>query len=101
MSKESVLRDAIGGLLGREAMTLELSHLCQESHLQEEKGSLFRKLTEITTLCGIIACAVVYDPSDSKMDAWPSPQEAFYVLENFKKLPEQRRGQFMMDQKAF
>ncbi|KAM1014447.1 hypothetical protein ACFX2C_044431 [Malus domestica] len=36
-----------------------------------------------------------------KVDVWPSPQEAFYLLEKFKNLPEERQGKFMVDQESF
>ncbi|XP_048437536.1 agamous-like MADS-box protein AGL80 [Pyrus x bretschneideri] len=68
---------------------------------KNRKASFFRKLNEITTLCGVIACAVIYNPSDTKTDVWPSPQEAFYVLEKFRNLSEERRGKFMVDQESF
>ncbi|KAM1180976.1 hypothetical protein ACFX1Q_020861 [Malus domestica] len=69
--------------------------------LKKRKASFFRKLNEITTLCGVIACAVIYDTSDTKVDVWPSPQEAFYVLEKIKNLPEERQGKFKLDQESF
>lgn len=44
------------------------------------KANLLRELEEFTTLCGIIACVFVYDSTSNKMDVWPSPQAAFYLL---------------------
>lgn len=68
---------------------------------KKRKETLFRKLNELATLCGVIACALVYDCSANKMYVWPSPEEANLVLQKFQTLPAKRQGQFMMDQEDF
>lgn len=62
-----------------------------------------KKLSELTSLCGIIACAIIYSSFDPQPYVWPSPQEAFCPLERFNNLPRKKRGQgkYMMDQKVF
>ncbi|KAB2616890.1 MADS-box transcription factor PHERES 2-like [Pyrus ussuriensis x Pyrus communis] len=57
--------------------------------LKKRKASFFRKLDEITTLCGVIACAVIYNTSDTKVDVWPSHRKHFM------------QGKFMVDQESF
>ncbi|KAM1075002.1 hypothetical protein ACFX1X_020185 [Malus domestica] len=50
--------------------------------LKKRKASFFRKLNEITTLCGVIACAVIYNTSDTKVDVWPSHRKHFMYSKN-------------------
>ncbi|KAK9929762.1 hypothetical protein M0R45_026845 [Rubus argutus] len=54
---------------------------------KKRKETLFRKLNELATLCGVIACALVYDCSANKIHVWPSPEEANLVLQKFQTLP--------------
>ena len=32
-----------------------------------------KKVSELSTLCGIEACAIVYSPYDAQPEVWPSP----------------------------
>ncbi|KAJ9699987.1 hypothetical protein PVL29_005702 [Vitis rotundifolia] len=49
---------------------------------------LMKKVKELSILCGIEACAVVYSPYDLQPEVWPSPVEAVRVIGEFKCRPE-------------
>ncbi|RVW55977.1 Agamous-like MADS-box protein AGL80 [Vitis vinifera] len=49
---------------------------------------LMKKVKELSILCGIEACAVVYSPYDPQPEVWPSPMEAVRVIGEFKCRPE-------------
>ncbi|KAJ7949678.1 agamous-like MADS-box protein AGL80 [Quillaja saponaria] len=68
---------------------------------KKRKAGVLKKISELMTLCGINACAVIYSGSDAQPEVWPSPEEAFRVIEKFKDLPAAQQGKNMMDQKLF
>ena len=59
------------------------------------------KLQELTTLCGIVACAIIFSGNGSSPDIWPSPSEAVIVLEKLKNLPPKKQVKYMMDQESY
>nr|AFX72872.1 MADS-box protein AGL83 [Aquilegia coerulea] len=74
----------------------------QRSTYKKRKQGLMKKINELSTLCGVEACAVVYGPYDPQVpDVWPSPSDAHRVLTQFKSLPEMERNKKMMNQEAF
>ncbi|KEH29199.1 MADS-box transcription factor family protein [Medicago truncatula] len=46
---------------------------------KRQKG-LFKKVYELSTLCGVEACAIVYGPYEPQPKIWPSPQGVQTVL---------------------
>ncbi|KAI3925926.1 hypothetical protein MKW98_028062 [Papaver atlanticum] len=46
------------------------------------------KVCEISILCDVDACAIVYEPDNPQPKVWPSKPEAHRVLMRFKSLPE-------------
>ncbi|KAF5730650.1 hypothetical protein HS088_TW19G00242 [Tripterygium wilfordii] len=67
---------------------------------KREKG-LMKKVSELSTLCGIDACAIVYSPYDSQPDVWPSPVGVQRVLSKFRKIPEMEQSRKMVNQESF
>ncbi|GAU18651.1 hypothetical protein TSUD_124840 [Trifolium subterraneum] len=58
-------------------------------------------MDEISTLCGIQACAIVYGQNDPQPDMWPSPEGVNTVLSRFRRLPETEQTKRMQDQESF
>ncbi|KAK8562670.1 hypothetical protein V6N12_010743 [Hibiscus sabdariffa] len=55
-------------------------------------------MSELTTLCGVEACVVLYPPgSDSQPEAWPSAAAARNMFSEYKTLPVSR----MVNQESF
>ncbi|XP_021912473.1 agamous-like MADS-box protein AGL80 [Carica papaya] len=67
---------------------------------QRNKG-LMKKVSELSTLCDVKACAIIYSPYDSKQEVWPSPFGAQCVLSDFKRLPEMEQSKKMVNQESF
>lgn len=63
-------------------ITISCATSGRRATLKKRKASFFRKLNEITTLCGVIACAVIYNTSDTKVDVWPSHRKHFMYSKN-------------------
>ncbi|KAK8627075.1 hypothetical protein V6N13_134702 [Hibiscus sabdariffa] len=65
---------------------------------KKRKKGLIKKISELTTLCGVEACVVLYPPgSDSQPEAWPSVAAARSLFSEYKTLPVSR----MMNQENF
>ncbi|QCD91395.1 Transcription factor [Vigna unguiculata] len=58
---------------------LDLTYIINDSKrkttLKKRKHGLIKKMNEITTLCGIEACAIIYSPNDPQPEVWPSEPE--------------------------
>ncbi|KAK6254646.1 hypothetical protein SCA6_015951 [Theobroma cacao] len=72
----------------------------KKATLKKRKAGLLKKLSELTTLCGVTACAIIFSGYNTQPDVWPSPIEAFHVLDKFNNLPAEKQGKYMMDQKV-
>ncbi|XP_021295736.1 agamous-like MADS-box protein AGL80 [Herrania umbratica] len=65
------------------------------------KKGLLKKASELSTLCGIEACVIIYSPYDTQPVVWPSPEGAQSVLSDFKKVPTMDQSKKMMNQESF
>ncbi|KAK3227067.1 hypothetical protein Dsin_006929 [Dipteronia sinensis] len=68
---------------------------------RKRKGGMLKKMNEITTLCGVIGCAIIYSTFDNRPEIWPSPPELTRVIDRFKETPEEERDKYTVDQKTF
>ncbi|MBA0721317.1 hypothetical protein Golax_008876 [Gossypium laxum] len=86
--------------MGRKATVYEFisNEYARKATLKKRKAGLLKKLSELTTLCGVAACAIIFSSYDAQPDVWPSKAEACQVLKKFKSSPAQQRGKNMMDQ---
>ncbi|KAG5524841.1 hypothetical protein RHGRI_031494 [Rhododendron griersonianum] len=49
---------------------------------RKRRAGLMKKVSELRTLCGVDACAVIYGTPDAQPDVCPSPPETYHVLES-------------------
>ncbi|XP_024196805.1 agamous-like MADS-box protein AGL80 [Rosa chinensis] len=68
---------------------------------KKRKKGLMKKVSELTTLCDIDACAIIYSPYDSRPEIWPSPLGVQRVLAQFKTMPEMEQSKKMVNQESF
>jgi hypothetical protein len=62
---------------------------------------LIKKVDEISTLCGIEACAIIFGQNDAQPEIWPSPVGVHTVLSRFRGLPEVEQSKKMHNQESF
>ncbi|KAL8170415.1 hypothetical protein V2J09_022219 [Rumex salicifolius] len=48
----------------------------RKSTFKKRKKGLLKKIDELTTLCGVEACAVMYNPYDPEPVVWPEKEKA-------------------------
>ncbi|KAI9156786.1 hypothetical protein LWI28_012220 [Acer negundo] len=68
---------------------------------KKRKKGLLKKVSELSTLCGIDACAIVYSPYENQPDVWPSHHGVQRIVSQFKRVPEMEQGKRMLDQDSF
>ncbi|KAK2664753.1 hypothetical protein Ddye_003327 [Dipteronia dyeriana] len=69
--------------------------------LKKRKKGLLKKVSELSILCGIDACAIVYSPYNNQPDVWPSHQEVQRIVSQFQRMPEMEQSRWMVDQERF
>ncbi|XP_020576285.1 agamous-like MADS-box protein AGL80 [Phalaenopsis equestris] len=68
---------------------------------KKRRKGVLKKVEELSTLCDVKACLIVYGPGESQPEVWPSPQEANRVLAKLRRLPEMEQSRKMMNQEGF
>ncbi|KAJ4776800.1 Agamous-like MADS-box protein AGL80 [Rhynchospora pubera] len=69
---------------------------------KKRKKGLLKKAQELSTLCDVKTCVVVYGgPQDREVEAWPSTAESLRILRRFRNMPETEQSKKMVDQEGF
>ncbi|XP_076891543.1 agamous-like MADS-box protein AGL80 [Bidens hawaiensis] len=68
---------------------------------KKRKKGLMKKMDELSTLCGIDACAIMYSPYEAQPEVWPNNSDAQRVLQQFKRMPEMQQSKKMVNQESF
>ncbi|KAG8363973.1 hypothetical protein BUALT_Bualt19G0078100 [Buddleja alternifolia] len=74
----------------------------RKATFKKRKKGLMKKVSELSTLCGVDACAVIYNHYDSQPDIWPEDHNAaLRVVAQFKRMPEMEQSKKMINQASF
>ncbi|KAK4491332.1 hypothetical protein RD792_002068 [Penstemon davidsonii] len=73
----------------------------RKATFKKRKKGLMKKVSELSTLCGIEACAIVYSPYEPQPDVWPDQRGAHRVVAQFKRMPEMEQSKKMVNQESF
>ncbi|KAF8401209.1 hypothetical protein HHK36_012138 [Tetracentron sinense] len=74
----------------------------RKATFKKRKKGLMKKVRELSTLCGVSACAILYSPYDSQPVVWPPTQEETQrVLTRFKSMPVMEQSKKMMNHEEF
>ncbi|KAM6597686.1 hypothetical protein CsatA_008210 [Cannabis sativa] len=68
---------------------------------KKRKKGLMKKVSELSTLCGVDACAIIYNPYDTQPEVYPSPAGVHRIVTKFKKMPEIEQSKKMVNQEIF
>ncbi|KAI3925923.1 hypothetical protein MKW98_028059 [Papaver atlanticum] len=60
----------------------------RKATFRKRRKGLLKKVNELSTLCDVSACAIVYGPYEPQPEVWPEKPEALRVLTRFKNLPK-------------
>ncbi|KAF3783939.1 Agamous-like MADS-box protein [Nymphaea thermarum] len=74
----------------------------RKATFKKRKKGLIKKVSELSTLCGIKACAIVFGPSETTPEIWPPTAAAIrQVIEKFNDLPQVEKSKKMLNQEGF
>ncbi|KAF8028747.1 hypothetical protein BT93_E1411 [Corymbia citriodora subsp. variegata] len=73
----------------------------RKATFKKRKKGLMKKVSELSTLCGIEACAIVYSPYQAEPEVWPSPLGARRAIARFKNMSEMDQSKRMVNQQGF
>ncbi|CAJ2647786.1 unnamed protein product [Trifolium pratense] len=68
---------------------------------KRRKEGLLKKVNELSTLCGVEACIIIYPENSAQPDIWPPGLRTRNVLGKFMSLPELERNKKMLDSEGF
>ncbi|KAI5659453.1 hypothetical protein M9H77_28246 [Catharanthus roseus] len=68
---------------------------------KKRKKGLLNKVSELTTLCGINAGAIIYSEYDPEFEIWPSTFGVQQVISQYKHLSEMEKCKKMLDQESY
>lgn len=77
------------------------NHTARRATYKKRVQSLMKKLNEITTLCGVKACGIVFKPDDLEPQIWPSIEGVHSVLVRFMQTPNFDRDRKMFDHESY
>ncbi|CAA2986716.1 agamous-like MADS-box AGL80 [Olea europaea subsp. europaea] len=73
----------------------------RKATLKKRKQGLMKKVSELSTLCGIDICTIIYSPYESQPEVWPDNRGVHRVLAQFKRMPEMEQSKKMVNQESF
>ncbi|KFK44352.1 hypothetical protein AALP_AA1G246400 [Arabis alpina] len=87
--------------MGRRKVTHQLisDNSTRRVTFRKRKDGLLKKLHELTILCGLRACAIIYSDYKEGPEVWPNRNEVRVLLNRLSELPVEKQTKYMMDQK--
>ncbi|KAL8500590.1 hypothetical protein ACS0TY_020245 [Phlomoides rotata] len=73
----------------------------RRASFKKRKSGLIKKVSELSTLCGVDACAIIYSQFEAEPEVWPSVLGAQRVLARFRKLNTVDRTRKMVNQETY
>ncbi|KAL7204706.1 hypothetical protein ACSBR2_017751 [Camellia fascicularis] len=70
----------------------------RKTTFNRRKKGLMKKASELSTLCGIDACAIIHSPYESQPEVWPNNLGVQRVLAKFTRMPEMEQSKKMITQ---
>jgi len=57
--------------------------VARKATYNKRKKGIIKKVSELTTLCGVSACAIISNPFNSQTEVWPDREGAKKVIERY------------------
>ncbi|KAB2062809.1 hypothetical protein ES319_A10G175700v1 [Gossypium barbadense] len=82
-------------------LTYITNNSARKATYKNRMKGLTKKMSEMSTLCGVDTCAIMYSPYKSPPEVWPSPMGVQQVLSKLETIPEMEKSKNMLNQKTF
>ncbi|KAL3651239.1 hypothetical protein CASFOL_004241 [Castilleja foliolosa] len=89
MARKKIVLSYIGNDLNRKAS------------LRKRRKGLINKIREISILCAVDACAIIYSPNNRVPEVWPSPERARALLARYLAVPKIERADKELNPESF
>ncbi|CAL5202708.1 unnamed protein product [Lathyrus oleraceus] len=86
---------------GKVKLAYIINNSTRKATFKKRKDGIINKMNELSTLCGIDACAIIYGENYPQAEVWPSRVGVRNVLSRFMSLPELERSKKMVDLESF
>ncbi|XP_058196193.1 agamous-like MADS-box protein AGL80 [Rhododendron vialii] len=73
----------------------------RKSTFKRRKKGLMKKAEELSILCAVNACAIIFCPYDLEPDVWPSQLEVQLIITKLRNMSPLGQNRRMIDQKDF
>ncbi|KAK2651295.1 hypothetical protein Ddye_018784 [Dipteronia dyeriana] len=73
----------------------------RKASLKKRTAGLLKKVSELSTLCGVKALVIIYSPDDRQPVMWPTRPEVQEILTRFNNMPEIERTKKMENQETY
>ncbi|KAF8021007.1 hypothetical protein BT93_G1424 [Corymbia citriodora subsp. variegata] len=73
----------------------------RKASLKKRRQGLMKKVSELSTLCGVSACAIVYSPGSNEPVFWPSRPEVEQLLAQYQGFPKVVGSQKMVNHEIY
>ncbi|KAI3442036.1 MADS-box domain-containing protein [Psidium guajava] len=73
----------------------------RKATLKKRRQGLMKKVSELSALCGVNACAIVYSPDSGEPVFWPSRPEVEELLVRYRSFSEVERSRKMVNQESY
>ena len=82
-------------------LSLIANERSRETSFMKRKNGIMKKLYELSTLCGVQACTLIYSPFIPVPESWPSREGAKKVASKFLEMSPTARTRKMMNQETY
>lgn len=86
---------------GKVKLSYIQNNIARKKSLEKRIPGLLKKAHELSTLCGVDVCAIVYDPNNPVPKAWPSQLGAEHVIRRFKDMSAYAHSKYMKNPDTF
>ncbi|XP_047335779.1 agamous-like MADS-box protein AGL80 [Impatiens glandulifera] len=89
------------GIRKKVKLSYILNRTVRKTTFKKRKVCIVKKLDELTTLCGVEGCVIIYSEFDSQPVVWPSINEVRRLITKFLNFPKIDQGKRKVNQETF
>ncbi|XP_068341589.1 agamous-like MADS-box protein AGL80 [Pyrus communis] len=90
-------------MAGRKKVKLAyiINDACRKASYNKRKKGFVKKMKEISILCDVPVCGILYSQYESQPIVWPNPLEVQRLITQFRNMPEEERNKKMVNHEMF